>query len=78
MAILRFMLFERQKAGQKRSDLYSSPFKLKGKASKILAMLNWIAACFVTEPIGDATATAVSVEQGRITIYIAAKPWSTS
>ena len=26
-------------------------------------MLNWIAACFVTEPVGDMVATAVSAEQ---------------
>ena len=70
MAILRFMLFERQLERQNRFNLYRGP--LKGKEPKILEMLNWIAACFVTEPIGDVAATAVSAEQGQITIYIAA------
>lgn len=43
---------------------------IQAKNSKKLMMLNWIAACFVTEPVGDAVSTAVSVEQVRITIYI--------
>jgi hypothetical protein len=68
IAILRFMLFKRQR--QNSFNLYQGP--LKSKESKIFAMLNWIAACFVTEPIGDVAATAVSAEQGQITIYIAA------
>jgi hypothetical protein len=68
IAILRFMLFERQR--KNRSDLDRGP--LKGKESKVLAMLDWIVACFVTEPVGDVVATAVSAEQGRITFYIAA------
>jgi hypothetical protein len=68
MAILRFMLFERQR--KDRSDFDRGPSK--GKESKILAMLNWIAACFVTEPVNDVVATAVSAGQGRIIFYIAA------
>lgn len=35
-------------------------------------MLNWIATCFVTDPVGDVVATAVSAEQGRIIFYFAA------
>ena len=71
MAVLRFMLFERQRKNCSDLDRVrgGSP---KGKKSKILAMLNWIAACFVTDPVGDVVATAVSAEQGRIVFYIAA------
>jgi hypothetical protein len=69
IANLRFMLFEHQR--QNRFSFSSHRGILKGKESKILEMLNWIAACFVTEPIGDVAATAVSAEQGQITIYIA-------
>ena len=69
IAILRFMLFERQLERKNHSDLDRGP--LKGKKSKTLAMLNWIATCFVTEPVDDVVATAVSAGQGRITFYIA-------
>ena len=69
MVILRFMLFERQRKDRSESNLNRGPSK--GKESKILAMLNWIAACFVTEPVNDVVATAVSAEQGRIIVYIA-------
>ena len=68
MAVLRFMLFECQR--KDRSYLDRGPSK--GKESKTLAMLNWIATCFVTDPVGDVVATAVSAEQGQIIFYIAA------
>ena len=68
MAVLRFMLFERQR--KNRADLGRG--SSKGKETKILAMLNWIATCFVTDPVGDMVAIAVSAEQGQIIIYIAA------
>ena len=68
MAALRFMLFEQQ-----RMDGIELPRgQLNTEKSKLLTMLNWIASIFVTEPVGDVVATAVSAEQGRITFYIAA------
>ena len=68
MAVLRFMLFERQR--KNRSEFYRG--QLDTEKSKLLTMLNWIASIFVTEPVGDVVATALSAEQGRITFYVAA------
>ena len=34
-------------------------------------MLNWIATCFVTDPIGDGVAAALHTEQDQITFYLA-------
>jgi len=39
--------------------------------SKMLSMLNWIATCFVTDPVGDGVATALSTEEDQIILYIA-------
>jgi len=39
--------------------------------SKILSVLKWIATCFVTDPIGDGVAAALSTEQDQITFYLA-------
>jgi hypothetical protein len=37
----------------------------------LLSILDWVAICFVTDPIGDAVATALSIEDDQITFYVA-------
>lgn len=71
MAALAFMCFQRQRKSPHPSELETGTSN--DKNPKILpSILNWIASCFVTEPTGDAVATALSAEKGQITLYIAA------
>jgi len=37
----------------------------------LLVMLNWIATCFVIDPIGDVVATALTANPHEITVYVA-------
>jgi len=59
------MQFERTR--EAHSDLELPSYK----CSRILSVLNWIATCFVTDPIGDAVATALSAKEDQIIFYIA-------
>lgn len=67
MVSLSLMRFKWQR------DNYSIPEDrpLKDVVKILLTILNWIASCFVTEPVGEVVATAVSAEEGHITFYIA-------
>ncbi len=47
------------------------PNPLYSHDKMLSAMLNWIATCFVIDPIGDVVATALSTKPHEITIYVA-------